>query len=343
LSGRRLKYASLARTSVKGISAKSDKPSRVKRQEAVGDVQLEHVQRHPEAKVASVIVMSPEHGGDIKFPPALSLSVILPSCKNSVSDTKPEPVLAMAMEQDGNVSVPHPSTSVSDLVALSENRWSSTTSASTLFVALEPSGDINIVPFASSVAGLKSSGNLPDALDVSNTCNTSINDTVVATDNECTVQNASSTVPTASSVICTVDDVEVLSDGVYGFVYIIDTSSRTFLSYNTILCLVDPVNRYGFAVVLQCNLENELLEGFKRLLNIMRIPPRIIFFNKSTSFVSKLSDERHDIRFVSRPHTDAMKAEQSLYKRQLRKWAEAYNNNWIFGAVIVQAVVNSLP
>jgi hypothetical protein len=67
---------------------------------------------------------------------------------------------------------------------------------------------------------------------------------------------------------------------VYGFVDIIDTSSHTFLSYNTILRLVDPVNRYGFAVVLQCNLENELLQGFKHLLNIMRVPPRIIFFNK---------------------------------------------------------------
>ena len=201
--------------SVKVISAKSNKPRQKKKKEAVGNEQLEHVQRRKEAKIASIIVMSLEHGGDMKFPPALSLSVILPSCKNSVSDTKPEPVLAMAMEQDGNVSVPHPSTSVSDLVALSENRWSSTTSASTLFVALEPSGDINIVPFASCVAGLKSSGNLPDALDVSNTCNTSINDTVVATDNECTLQDASSTVPTASSVVCTVDDFEVLSDGVW--------------------------------------------------------------------------------------------------------------------------------
>jgi hypothetical protein len=143
-------------------------------------------------------------------------------------------------------------------------------------VALEPSGDI-----------------------------TSINDIVVDTDNECPLQVASSTVPTASSVL----DFEVLSDGVYGFVDIIDMSRRTFLSYNTILRLVDLVNRYGFAVVLQCNLENELLEGFKRLLNIMCIHPRIIFFNETTSFVSKLSDERHDIRFVSRPHTDAMKAE----------------------------------
>jgi hypothetical protein len=283
----------------------------VRKQEAVGDVQLEHVQHHLEAKVASVIVMSQEHGGDIKVPPALSLSMTLPSCEKSHSDTKAEPVLAMAMEEDGNVSVPHPSTSAYDLVALSENRPSSTTSTSaSLLVASEPSGDI-----------------------------TSINDIVVDTDNECPLQDASSMGPTAKSVV----DFEVLIDGVYGFVYIIDMSSRTFLSYNTILCLVDPVNCYGFAVVLQCNLENELLEGFKQLLNIMRIPPRIIFFNDTTSFVSKLSDEHHDIRFVSRPHTDAMQAEQSLYKQQLHKWAEAYNNNWIRGAVIVQAVVNSLP
>jgi hypothetical protein len=190
------------------------------------------------------------------------------------------------------------------IVALSENRPSSTTSTSaSLLVASEPSCDI-----------------------------TSINDIVVDTDNECPLPDASSTGPTATSVV----DFEVLSDGVYGFVDIIDMSSRTFLSYNnTILRLVDPVNRYGFAVVLQCNLENELLEGFKRLLNIMCIPPRIIFLNKTTSFVSKLSDERHDIRLVSRPHMDAMKAERSLYKWQLRKWAEAYNNNWICGAVIV--------
>jgi hypothetical protein len=294
---------------------KSDKPRRVKKKEAVGDVQLEHVQRHPVAKVGSAIVMSPEHGGNIKFPPALSSSVTLPSCENSLSDTKAEPVLAMAMEEDGNVSVPHPSTSLSDLVALSENRPSSTMSVSALFVALEPSGDI-----------------------------TSINDTFVAADYECPITDASITVPSASSVECTVDDFEVLSDGVYGFVDIIDMSSHTFLSYNnTILHLVDSVNHYGFAVVLQCNLENELLEGCKRLLNIMCIPPSIIFFNETTSFVSKLSYERHNIRFVSRPHTDAMKAERSLFKRQLCKWAEAYNNNWIRGAVIVQAVVNSLP
>jgi len=122
----------------------------------VGDVQLEHVQHHLEAKVASVIVMSQEHGGDIKVPPALSLSMTLPSCEKSHSDTKAEPVLAMAMEEDGNVSVPHPSTSAYDLVALSENRPSSTTSTSaSLLVASEPSGDI-----------------------------TSINDIVVDTDNE---------------------------------------------------------------------------------------------------------------------------------------------------------------
>jgi hypothetical protein len=113
-SGCRLLYASLARTAVKGISVKSDKPRRVRKQEAVGDVQLEHVQRHPEAKVASVIVMSLEHGGDITFPPALSSSVTLLSCEKSHSDTKAEPVLAMVMEEDGNVSVPHPSTSASD-------------------------------------------------------------------------------------------------------------------------------------------------------------------------------------------------------------------------------------
>jgi hypothetical protein len=227
--------------------------------------------------------MSPEHGGDIKFPPALSLSVTLPSCENSHSDTKAEPVLAMAMEEDGNVSVPHPSTSAS---ALSENWPSSTMSASALLVSSEPSGDI-----------------------------TSINDVVVDADNECPLQDASSTVPTATSVV----DFEVLSDGVYGFVDIIDMSCHTFLSYNTVLRLVYPVNRYGFAVVFQCNLENELHEGFKQLLNITRIPPRNTFFNETTSFVSNLSDERRDIRFVSRPHTDAMKAERSLYKQQLHQ------------------------
>jgi hypothetical protein len=201
--------------SVKVISAKSNKPRQKKKKEAVGNEQLEHVQRRKEAKIASIIVMSLEHGGDMKFPPALSSSATLLSCENSLSDAKPEPVLAMAMEQDGDVSVPRPSTSVSDLLALSENRPSTTTSASTLFVASEPSGDINIVPLASSVVGLQPSDNLLKALDVSNSCKTSINDTVVATDNECTLQDASSTVPTASSVVCTVDDFEVLSDGVW--------------------------------------------------------------------------------------------------------------------------------
>jgi hypothetical protein len=32
-----------------------------------------------------------------------------------------------------------------------------------------------------------------------------------------------------------------------------------------------------------------------------------------------------------------------LYKKQLRKWCEAYNNNWVRGAVIVQAIVNAMP
>jgi len=50
-----------------------------------------------------------------------------------------------------------------------------------------------------------------------------------------------------------------------------------------------------------------------------------------------------DIRFVFKPHTDAMRLEHSLFKRQLCKWVEAYNNNGIHGTVIEQAVVNSLP
>jgi len=75
----------------------------------------------------------------------------------------------------------------------------------------------------------------------------------------------------------------------------------------------------------------------------MRVIPDTIYFNDTTSFVHDIQHYYSSIKFVKQSHSPLMKVERSLYKRQLRKWIEAYNNNWVRGAVVVQAIVNSMP
>jgi hypothetical protein len=53
-------------------------------------------------------------------------------------------------------------------------------------------------------------------------------------------------------------------------------SAHSFLGYNCIMRIVNPVNRYGFAVILHNNLDDELKRGLNRLLSVICVP--IILF-----------------------------------------------------------------
>ncbi len=136
---------------------------------------------------------------------------------------------------------------------------------------------------------------------------------------------------------------EVLVPGMDAYVDIVDMSKHTFLGYHFILRVVDPVRRYGFAVVLRNASDVELCTGFERLLSIMRIFPRTIYYSDKASFVSQLRGKHPSINFIEQCHCPLMRVERSLFKKQLRKWIDAYNNNWVRGTVIVQAIVNSMP
>jgi len=129
----------------------------------------------------------------------------------------------------------------------------------------------------------------------------------------------------------------------HGYLDVVDMTAYTFLGFNFILRVVDPVRRLGFSVVLRSNSLNEYQRGFERLISIMRVIPDTIYFNDTTSFVHDIQHYYSSIKFVKQSHSPLMKVERSLYKRQLRKWIEAYNNNWVRGAVVVQAIVNSMP
>jgi hypothetical protein len=128
-----------------------------------------------------------------------------------------------------------------------------------------------------------------------------------------------------------------------GYLDIINMTEHTYLGFNYILRIVDPVRRFGFAVVLRSNDAHELIKGFDRLISVMLVHPDVIYYYDNTSFVTYCISNHKSIDFFKHPHSSMMKKERSMYKRQLRKWLEAYNNNWVRGAVIVQAMVNSMP
>jgi hypothetical protein len=115
------------------------------------------------------------------------------------------------------------------------------------------------------------------------------------------------------------------------------------MGYNFILRLVDPVHRYGFAMVLHNIGAAELRTGLGRVLSLTRVQPHTIYYNSKTSFVCDISNEHESIELIESNHSSLMKIECSLYKKQLHKWIDAYNNNWVRGAVLVQAVVNAIP
>jgi hypothetical protein len=129
-----------------------------------------------------------------------------------------------------------------------------------------------------------------------------------------------------------------LNTDVHGFVDMIHMSAHSFQGHNCILRIVDPVNGYGLAVVLCNNMVEELNRGFDHLLTTIRVHITTIFYSDNTSFVIPIVEKSNDINCICQPHTELMKKEHSLYKQQLRKWNESYNNNWIRGTVIVQAV-----
>ena len=49
------------------------------------------------------------------------------------------------------------------------------------------------------------------------------------------------------------------------------------------------------------------------------------------------------ISFVGKQHSSAMMMECQLYLNQMKKWLKGYGNEWLRGAITVQAVTNTLP
>ena len=79
----------------------------------------------------------------------------------------------------------------------------------------------------------------------------------------------------------------------------------------------------------------ELKRSLDRLIEIMQVHPQTIYYSDKTAFAMESCKHHSGIEFLELSHSPLMKVEHSLYKRQLIKWINADNNNWVCGAVIV--------
>jgi hypothetical protein len=103
-----------------------------------------------------------------------------------------------------------------------------------------------------------------------------------------------------------------LNTDFHGFVDIIDMSAHSFQGRNCILHIVNPVNHYGFAVVLRNNMVEELNREFDCLLTIIRVQIAIIFYSDNTSFIIPILEKCNDINCICQPHNELIEKERSL-------------------------------
>ena len=126
------------------------------------------------------------------------------------------------------------------------------------------------------------------------------------------------------------------------FIDIIDLSSTSCCGCNYILRLVDPVNRYGHAVVMKSVTTDDVSYSLTRLMTVARYKPNNVIYSQSIHCVSPFSELFPSVKFVVGEHSELMTEERKLFISQLSKW-RSQDPNWVTGVAIIQAVTNMLP
>ena len=126
------------------------------------------------------------------------------------------------------------------------------------------------------------------------------------------------------------------------YVDLVDNSTQSCCGYSYVLRLVDPIARLGHVMILKSTSDDALCEAFSKLMCIARFPPTTIYYDEKFTFIPTVASLYPRVVFTKQPHSDLMKKERSLFRRQLRKWIFSYGNNWLHGVTVVQAVTNTL-
>jgi hypothetical protein len=106
--------------------------------------------------------------------------------------------------------------------------------------------------------------------------------------------------------------------------------------------MVDPVHRYGHAVVLKSKSNDDVCYSLSRLMNVVRIQPTTVYFSQSMSYLKDVSELYPNTRFECQEHSEAMINEREIFLKQLNKWV-TNDKNWVSGVTVMQAVTNTLP
>ena len=107
--------------------------------------------------------------------------------------------------------------------------------------------------------------------------------------------------------------------------------------------MVDPSTHYGHAVPMKSCTDDDCISAIIRLLSVARTPPKIIFYSESTSWVLRISQKYPFISFFPRDHNQEMIDDHKMYLELVRKWINDNRRNFLVGASIVQAVLNTMP
>jgi hypothetical protein len=126
------------------------------------------------------------------------------------------------------------------------------------------------------------------------------------------------------------------------FLDIVDLTSNSCCGYTYILRMVDPVHRYGHAVVLKSLSKGDVCYSLSRLMMVVRIQPTTLYFSQSLSYLEDVSEQYPKTKFECHEHSEAMINEREIFLMQLHKWI-ANEKNWVVGVAVIQAVSNTMP
>ena len=126
------------------------------------------------------------------------------------------------------------------------------------------------------------------------------------------------------------------------FLDIVDLTSNSCCGYTCILHMVDPVHRYGHAVVLKSLSKDDVCYSLSRLMMVVRIQPTTLYFSQSLSYLEDVSEQYPKTKFECHEHSEAMINEREFFLMQLHKWI-ANEKNWVVGVAVIQAVSNTMP
>lgn len=131
--------------------------------------------------------------------------------------------------------------------------------------------------------------------------------------------------------------------GIDAFLDIIDITSHDVCGYKFILHLVDPSHRYGHAVPMKTCIEEDCINATIHLLSTDQTPPKVIFYNDSTRFVLQISQKYPFISFICRDYDQVIIDDHNMYLEMVQKWISDNRRNFLVGASVVQAVMNTMP